>query len=170
MPKRTALYRFFDASGVLLYVGITDNPSKRWNEHAISKRATWWSTVAKKTLEWYPSRDAADAAETQAINVERPLHNHAKRDHQYSPTFTEPSPEIGWGMHSTGPASVQVARILRSELAEGRYPPGEPFPSGQEFADRFRVSVHTVYKALRVLTAEGLIRRERPRGPFSVAS
>lgn len=68
-----ALYRFFDAAGQLLYVGLTVDPGSRWKNH--SKRKTWWYDVANSTMEWFPSRKAVEAAEILAIRNERPLHN-----------------------------------------------------------------------------------------------
>lgn len=72
----TALYRFFDEQDRLLYVGITCNPEERWRRHASDK--TWWSTVARKTLDWHPDRETALLAECLAITTERPRWNVAK--------------------------------------------------------------------------------------------
>lgn len=43
-----ALYRFRDDSGALLYVGITNNPGRRWTEHQKSK--PWWHQVHRDRL------------------------------------------------------------------------------------------------------------------------
>lgn len=72
-PARTALYRFFDAEGRLLYVGITGNPERRWKRHACDK--PWWPQVAEKTIEWFDNILAAGRAEKDAIRDEEPLHN-----------------------------------------------------------------------------------------------
>lgn len=75
----TSLYRFYDAAGTLLYVGISNNPARRWKQHADTK--PWWSDVDRKTVEWLASRAEAEAAEAEAIKAEKPLHNwrHATR-------------------------------------------------------------------------------------------
>jgi transcriptional regulator with XRE-family HTH domain/predicted GIY-YIG superfamily endonuclease len=70
---RTALYRFFDADGTLLYVGITNDTGARWKQH--SKNAEWWPQVAANTVEWHPTRMEAADAESCAIKEERPIHN-----------------------------------------------------------------------------------------------
>lgn len=70
---RTALYRFFDGNGVLLYVGITDDTARRWSAHRTQK--PWWRDVARKTVEWYGDRESAERAERIAIGRERPLYN-----------------------------------------------------------------------------------------------
>lgn len=67
------LYRFFDRSGGLLYVGITSNPAARFAKHKGEKE--WWLDVARIDMEHHSSRTALAAAEAQAIRAERPLHN-----------------------------------------------------------------------------------------------
>ncbi|MFD8577366.1 GIY-YIG nuclease family protein [Streptomyces virginiae] len=78
-PVPTALYRLRDRSGALLYVGITSNLGRRWNTHADGKR--WWADVATRSIEWFPTREHALAAEVQAIRAEQPRYNvqHNKR-------------------------------------------------------------------------------------------
>jgi predicted GIY-YIG superfamily endonuclease len=77
--KPTALYRLFDSEQRLLYVGITNSPAKRWEQHAETK--FWWPDVAQKTVEWLGTRVHADRAERKAIKEEKPLYNwhHAAR-------------------------------------------------------------------------------------------
>ena len=70
---RTALYRLFDAEGVLLYVGITVHVEQRWIEHERAK--PWWPLVTEKRVDWFESRTLALAAELQAIKTEHPVHN-----------------------------------------------------------------------------------------------
>ncbi|MFJ7297508.1 GIY-YIG nuclease family protein [Streptomyces collinus] len=74
-PDHVALYRFFDADGVLLYVGICDEPMARWSKHASGK--LWWPSVHRFRLLWLPSRREAEKAERDAIVSEKPLHNRA---------------------------------------------------------------------------------------------
>jgi predicted GIY-YIG superfamily endonuclease len=76
-PERTALYRLFDANGTLLYLGISRNPENRWKLH--SDRQTWWHHVAEKTVEWYPSRTEAEAAEARLTAEELPLYDRATK-------------------------------------------------------------------------------------------
>jgi predicted GIY-YIG superfamily endonuclease len=71
--RPTTLYRFHDAAGELLYVGITAQGRGRWYQHQGDK--DWWSHVAKATVEHFPNREAAAAAEVEAIRAEKPLHN-----------------------------------------------------------------------------------------------
>jgi hypothetical protein len=68
-----ALYRFFDESGTLLYVGITHHPTGRWRQHRGSK--PWWHEVRTITLEPFADRRSVLAAERAAIAAERPSWN-----------------------------------------------------------------------------------------------
>lgn len=86
------LYRFYSATGQLLYVGITMNPPQRFKSHRDTKE--WWDMVSGITVESYSSRDELAAAERRAIKVEHPLHNivHAKPKHRREPEPPPPPP------------------------------------------------------------------------------
>lgn len=73
MAERTAVYRFFNAEGALLYVGVTNDIAVRWKWHA--KEQPWWPEVVEQRATWHPTRREALAAEDQAINMEAPLYN-----------------------------------------------------------------------------------------------
>jgi predicted GIY-YIG superfamily endonuclease len=72
----TALYRLYAVGDVLLYVGFTGELKSRFGQHA--KTQPWWPEVVRKTVAWYPTRAEADAAETAAIDREKPVHNISK--------------------------------------------------------------------------------------------
>ena len=67
------LYRFFDESGALLYVGITGNPAKRLSQHRREK--DWWDSVSRVEMQRFASREELEAAERAAVIAEKPLHN-----------------------------------------------------------------------------------------------
>lgn len=71
--SKHALYRYFADDGALLYVGITNDMSRRMGQHA--DRKDWWSEVRGVTVDWYPDRPSVLAAEARAVNVEQPRHN-----------------------------------------------------------------------------------------------
>lgn len=71
--EATALYRFFDRPGNLLYVGVTRDPAMRLAQHGAAKG--WWQAVADIKIAWYDSRHEALDAERAAIKAERPVHN-----------------------------------------------------------------------------------------------
>lgn len=73
LVQPTALYRLYDDSDQLLYIGITGNPEQRWYKHAL--HSPWWPQVQRREIVWHDSRPEARAAEIKAIGVERPIHN-----------------------------------------------------------------------------------------------
>lgn len=165
--ERTALYRLYDADRTLLYVGIAKTPEERWQQHATSPRSPWWVQVVTKEVEWFESRDAADRAETAAINDERPRYNRAKvvgRPTKWGTGFR--SPEINWRNTLADPASDQAARILRSEIKTGEIPPGGVMPTTKELSRRFGLTEQTCNLIVRRLADEGLIYQPRPRSRY----
>src|SRR5437588_5026791 len=72
-PRPTSLYRLYSADETLLNVGVDGNPGRRFEQHAVAK--PWWSEVARVTLEHFPDRPAALAAELAAIAKENPTYN-----------------------------------------------------------------------------------------------
>lgn len=71
--ERTALYRLYDAGGVLLYIGISYRPEVRFEQHAEQKQ--WWPQVARRDIQWFDDRPTAAVAEAAAIRIEDPEHN-----------------------------------------------------------------------------------------------
>jgi DNA-binding GntR family transcriptional regulator len=64
---------------------------------------------------------------------------------------------------------LRVRETLAREIAEGRYPVGERFPTDQELCARFAVSRHTVREALRDLQQQGVLARQRGAGTVVAA-
>ena len=63
-----------------------------------------------------------------------------------------------------------IADALRSDLAEGRYTPGDKLPTEAALAERFGVNRHTVRHGISALVDEGLIRTRRGAGAFVAAT
>ncbi|WP_343948204.1 GntR family transcriptional regulator [Nonomuraea longicatena] len=51
----------------------------------------------------------------------------------------------------------QIADIVRIRIRSGEYPAGAVLPSGVSFGQEFGVSRTTIYRALMILSGEGLI-------------
>lgn len=68
----TYLYRLYDESGALLYVGIATGLGHRFDEH---QKKPWFPDVLTVRLERFASREDALAAEKAAIAAESPPHN-----------------------------------------------------------------------------------------------
>lgn len=69
---RTALYRHFDASGTLLYVGISLSAVARLSQHG---RKPWFDAIDTMTVEYFDDRFSALRAERAAIISEKPSFN-----------------------------------------------------------------------------------------------
>jgi len=75
----TALYRHFDKHKELLYVGVSLNALNRLGQH--KRNAHWFNSISNVTIEHFPTRGEALAAETLAIQQENPLHNIKNKRH-----------------------------------------------------------------------------------------
>jgi GntR family histidine utilization transcriptional repressor len=64
---------------------------------------------------------------------------------------------------------AQVKQYLKTELSQGRWPPGALMPSEAELVAQFGVSRMTVNRALRELQTEGLVDRVQGVGTFAAA-
>jgi hypothetical protein len=69
----TDLYRFYDTTDQLLYVGISIHAAQRAGQHRHA--SPWWSDAVRMEVERYPDRSSAEDAERRAIINEHPLHN-----------------------------------------------------------------------------------------------
>lgn len=69
------LYRLYDRTDTLLYIGITNDPKARFKWHR--KNQPWWCDVdqSKTRIDFHATRDSALSAETKAIKAENPLYN-----------------------------------------------------------------------------------------------
>lgn len=72
---RTWLYRAFDDSGELLYVGITGDVAGRMRAHR--RKSRWWLQFDYLELTVFRERFEARAAERRAIRIELPRFNDA---------------------------------------------------------------------------------------------
>lgn len=72
LDTRHCVYRYYDAGGRLLYVGLSADPHARFAAH---RKTAWAAECARIELHWLPSRSAARAAEKHAIRMEAPAYN-----------------------------------------------------------------------------------------------
>lgn len=71
------VYRVFDETDRLLYVGATIDLPARIGEH--SRHTDWMAAAARITRTNYPTRDEAATAEHAAIQAEDPMWNRAEQ-------------------------------------------------------------------------------------------
>lgn len=68
------VYRCYDAADRLLYIGCTVGVEARMSAHD-RQGSRWFPEMARYTTEEHPGRDAALAAEREAIRIESPMFN-----------------------------------------------------------------------------------------------
>ena len=73
----TQLYRHFDNSNTLLYVGISLSTFARLSQH--KDHSPWFKQVNRVEIQHFDTRDEAMAAERQAIKTENPKFNIAMK-------------------------------------------------------------------------------------------
>lgn len=73
MNETVSLYRFFNTTNELLYIGISNRVPRRLDEHHDDK--PWYLEITRVEVEHHPNRGAALAAEKTAIKAERPKYN-----------------------------------------------------------------------------------------------
>ncbi|GAA1887886.1 hypothetical protein GCM10009837_07130 [Streptomyces durmitorensis] len=158
----TALYRYFDADDVLLYVGISNKPDFRAKAHLYeSRRDDWPKRAGRRTDEWHASRPLALKAEEVAIKTEKPLYNgtHNHNDAEFDPS--------SWSPVSGSPKPPLIADLMRCEIISGRWPAGVRIPSLRTLAKAAGVgSSGPASKAAALLKAEGLLTFEAGHGLF----
>jgi hypothetical protein len=94
----SSVYRYYDHSGVLLYVGVTSRGMARNAEHDKSK--PWWHYVATQQVDHYETRADALEAEERLIRSFRPPFNvqhnpfHAEVRRAYEQWTAEGQPSV----------------------------------------------------------------------------
>lgn len=73
--SRTAVYHLFDACGGWVYIGMTNDPARRFVEHR--RDSSWWPLVdeSRTVIDWYATRAEAAAMEMSLITRHRPPGN-----------------------------------------------------------------------------------------------
>ena len=64
------------------------------------------------------------------------------------------------------PAYLQVKTFIQQHISSGEWRPGDPVPSEATLMQQFGISRMTVNRALRELTASGLVTRVQGSGTF----
>jgi GntR family transcriptional regulator len=64
------------------------------------------------------------------------------------------------------PAYVQLAKILRRQIADGAYRPGDQLPSEAQLCRRYGISPMTVRRSINLLSDQDVVNTEQGRGTF----
>ncbi|MDT0412725.1 MULTISPECIES: GntR family transcriptional regulator [Streptomyces] len=150
----TALYRLYDADEQLLYLGISFAPDARWEQHSNDKH--WAHQVVRRTVEWYPTRPAALAAEALATAAENPRYDSSWRK---GPAGDRPERSDLEGQQA-------VKSALTREIEQGHHWVGKVLMTGAT-AKRFGVARATAAAAMHELQKPGLL-QFRYHGRFRV--
>lgn len=105
--ERTAVYRLYGSDGFLMYVGITNDPDRRFKQHAADRE--WWPGVVDRQVDWYTRRCDAEMAEQAAIKVHAPPWNK-----EHSPEWPETAVAV-----QILPSMARALDLLRRALAVG---------------------------------------------------
>ena len=64
------------------------------------------------------------------------------------------------------PAYIQLANILRRQIAEGAFRPGDQLPSEAQLCRRYGISPMTVRRSINMLSDQGVVSTAQGRGTF----
>ena len=64
------------------------------------------------------------------------------------------------------PAYLQLANILRRQISDGTFRPGDLLPSEAQLVRRYGISPMTVRRSINLLSDEGVVSTEQGRGTF----
>ena len=137
-----ALYRFYDRTDVLLYVGITADLPTRLRHHG--KHKNWSHQVSYVRVEQMPGRRAALDAEREAIKNEKPLFNDQHNDivplddHFAALTTSEKLERLSLAERDSiaVPAHLEGMRELAEAILECIYDPDGDMPDIRRRVER----------------------------------
>lgn len=117
---RTAVYRLYDSTETLIYIGITSNPAQRFKAHWLK---TWWPEVSMREVEWHETRASAEEIEARVIEADRPRYNAQqgvdRKQWKTGPRSRwEPSPRMEQLLQEYASAEAQLAQARESLEAE----------------------------------------------------
>lgn len=149
-PIPTAVYRFFDTDGVLLYVGVADDPAGRFADHSRDK--SWWVEVVTREVHWYPDRETALTEEDRAIAAELPKHN-IKR----MPPPDGPSPRRQYVVPGSNYYKARaLAEKILNDIQRGSFD-REPVPEAKDLAWRYATNEIIAEAAAKILVRGGYV-------------
>lgn len=132
-PESVAVYRLYNHLGALLYVGISQSPKERFQQHARDKQ--WWPYVQFWMVAWHADRARALAAEAQAIIEEAPAFNAA------GTSIASPRHGIGMWREALAdvryrPSLVALDELLKTWMRIASLPPDATSPWTADEAER----------------------------------
>jgi DNA-binding transcriptional regulator YhcF (GntR family)/predicted GIY-YIG superfamily endonuclease len=167
---RTALYRYYDAADSLLYIGISDDPDRRRDEHAVTAADTWYPLAVSRRVGWFDTRAEAEGAEKLAIKQEKPRFNsrfNQRRDavlQLKDGARDDRRQRQGIGRKTNHTAAI--VEHFRDRIDSGEMPPGTRLPTRQAIAEQFGIGNTAVSRAYVELVRDGFVEERRAHGYF----
>lgn len=155
----TALYRYLDADGRPLYIGITGDVKQRRKEHVYQP---WHREAASYVVEWHATLKEAANAEVRAIKAEKPTYNRAHNFGDITLTSVD-WPSLADARRTK---AIRLAELMRSEIESGRWPADYRLPGPSDLAGAVDIGVGTVMHAIDKLINEGHVYLRRGLGHF----
>lgn len=168
------LYRWFDETDRLLYVGISRNLKARFAEH---RGYSWWMRWAVRVEvapQAYSSAAEAHAAEVAAIHSEEPVFNLAdnppsyrlRREYFDSRGFTDPDPYRCLAVNDPNrrdnylATGRSLAILVKEMITSGEYPDDQELVVNR-IRREHKVSWRQAQDALELLVTEAVLTRVR---------
>ncbi len=73
---------------------------------------------------------------------------------------------MAWTFHDASPIYLQLVDLIKAQIIQGIYKPGDKLPSVRDLATLAAVNPNTMQKALSELENSGLIHTQRTSGRF----
>jgi DNA-binding transcriptional regulator YhcF (GntR family) len=170
--RSTTLYRYFDAKGELLYIGIAYDVDERKKGHARTASDSWYPLIAKRDVQFFPTRAEAEDAEARAIRAEKPRYNrrHVTKRDPAIVAEDEAKEQRRWitlgtdGVTGRQRLHVALSRTLRERIDSGFYEPGESLPTKPELLKTFAVNASMLKFVCQEMENDGYIRKAGIRG------
>lgn len=113
-----SVYRVYDATDTLIYVGMSYDPDSRVRTHRREK--SWRSEIARHESEWFPDRATAERAEAALIGATQPRHNVTHTpEHRVRSLWHLKRRADGTSFANMGEA-LGIDRSRASQIARGR--------------------------------------------------
>jgi hypothetical protein len=135
---RTAVYRFFDSNGDLLYLGITHDLEERWATH--ERIQPWWLDVARRECTWYDTRTEAERIEATATAVEKPRYDRSGQRTAGGEVDQRLAAEVERAMHA-----------ISVDIDNGTYPLWHLLPSYRILSEKYGIPLIGITRALAKL-------------------
>jgi hypothetical protein len=113
------VYRYYDAAGRLLYVGVTGNGHYRAHAHSRGS-VPWWPLVARGEFEHFTTMAEAFSEELRQITTLRPAYNKADNPHWRAsrpPRATIETKRQHVEVYLAGLDPTELAATTRSQVA-----------------------------------------------------